>query len=118
MLTDVDKETNSRESREKEHFNKLLMEEGTCWWGHNTSAGRERIKMRGTIFKEFIKPSQNTKVLEIGCGDGQLTKEIADWPCKIIAVDISEEAVARARTRLGSLKNIEIRIEEIGRAHV
>ncbi len=42
------------------------------------------------------------EVLEIGCGDGRLTRRYADRPVRVTAIDPFEEAIARANERLAA----------------
>jgi len=53
------------------------------------------------------KYDDNSKILEIGCGTGIATKEIADFlQSKITAVEPGENLLAIARKRLGHYSNI------------
>jgi ubiquinone/menaquinone biosynthesis C-methylase UbiE len=44
---------------------------------------------------------EGSKVLEVGCGTGQLTAELARRGCDVTAIDIGPSMVAVARRRLG-----------------
>lgn len=44
-------------------------------------------------------------LLEIGCGNGRLSEFIAPHVATLYGVDISEEMIARAQSRLGRLRN-------------
>jgi 2-polyprenyl-3-methyl-5-hydroxy-6-metoxy-1,4-benzoquinol methylase len=43
---------------------------------------------------------EGREVLEIGCGDGRLTRRYADRAAHVTAIDPFEDAIARAQTRL------------------
>jgi O-antigen/teichoic acid export membrane protein/2-polyprenyl-3-methyl-5-hydroxy-6-metoxy-1,4-benzoquinol methylase len=49
------------------------------------------------------------RVLEIGCGDGFLVRLLAEHAASVLAVDVSERALVRARGRCSGLANVEIR---------
>jgi trans-aconitate methyltransferase len=49
---------------------------------------------------ELLAPRAGEHILDVGCGDGQLTKKIADLGCNVVGVDSSADFVAAAR-RLG-----------------
>jgi len=49
---------------------------------------------------ELLAPQPGERILDVGCGDGVLTKKIADLGCSVVGLDSSAEFVASAR-RLG-----------------
>ena len=62
----------------------------------------------------ILKNETKTKdVLDFGCGIGNLTEKVINfYPKKIVAVDISEEAIKKARNNPNlNKKNIEYRVE-------
>jgi len=48
---------------------------------------------------EWLDPKPGEYVLDLGCGDGQLTRRIADSGAHVLGVDASAEMVAAARER-------------------
>jgi SAM-dependent methyltransferase len=51
----------------------------------------------GTPFLELLAPRPGEHILDVGCGDGVLTKKIADLGCNVVGVDSSADFVASAR---------------------
>jgi len=49
---------------------------------------------------ELLSPRFGERILDLGCGDGVLTKKLADLGCKVVGVDSSAPQVEAAR-RLG-----------------
>lgn len=49
-------------------------------------------------------PSPPLRVLDVGCGEGQLTASIADAGYQVLGVDVAEEALRRARSRHAGLE--------------
>jgi trans-aconitate methyltransferase len=47
----------------------------------------------------LLNPRPGEHILDLGCGDGVLTKQIADLGCKVLGVDSSPEFVAAAKKR-------------------
>ncbi|MBS0529306.1 MAG: class I SAM-dependent methyltransferase [Proteobacteria bacterium] len=82
----------------------------------NDGAGYERMmgiwsRLAGEIFLDWLKPDQNLKWIDIGCGNGAFTELIARRcaPAEIQGVDPSEGQLAFARTR-GGLGSAEFRV--------
>jgi trans-aconitate methyltransferase len=51
----------------------------------------------GAPVLELLAPKPGENILDVGCGDGVLTKKIADLGCKVVGVDSSADFVASAR---------------------
>lgn len=47
---------------------------------------------------EWLAPQPGERILDLGCGDGQLTKRLAESGASVIGVDASEAMVAAARS--------------------
>jgi SAM-dependent methyltransferase len=54
----------------------------------------------GSAVLELLAPVPGERILDVGCGDGVLTKKIADLGCTVVGVDSSPDFAASAR-RLG-----------------
>lgn len=53
----------------------------------------------GTPLLALLAPRAGERVLDVGCGDGELTARIAARGCEVVAIDASGEMVAAARRR-------------------
>src|SRR2546427_2232480 len=95
-----------RLQHEIEHGEKIAQVEKV--WDWETPAARKRLERRVKMLTSHI--SRDMKVLEVGCGTGALTKEVARMQASILAIDISDDLLSRARKKvLGS--NVEFRLE-------
>lgn len=47
---------------------------------------------------ELLAPQSGEHILDVGCGDGVLTRKMADLGCKVVGLDSSAELVASARS--------------------
>ena len=54
----------------------------------------------GAPLLEMLAPRAGERILDLGCGDGPLTKQIAERGCIVVGVDASPEMV-RAACALG-----------------
>jgi SAM-dependent methyltransferase len=52
-------------------------------------------------------------VLEIGCGAGAFTKRLAPLSQRLLALDVSAQAIGKAQAALGSTGNVEFRVANI-----
>jgi len=80
---------------------------GTLWYWE-TPAGQRRWDRRVKMLTAHIRPAM--EVLEIGCGVGYFTQEIAKTKAKITAIDISPDLLEVAREKL-SASQVTFRIE-------
>jgi len=65
----------------------------------------------GSPVVDLLAPKPGERILDLGCGDGVLTKKLADFGCDVVAVDSSIPQVEAAR-RLG-LNAFAIRGEDL-----
>jgi SAM-dependent methyltransferase len=54
---------------------------------------------RSTLVREHVRPRAGERVLDLGCGPGELLPFLGD--VRYVGVDISEQYIARARERFG-----------------
>jgi len=104
----VDKK-NKRLLNEICHGN-LIVDKGEQMWNWSSAAGKIRLKRRSDMFKEFIG-NEGKVILELGCGTGLFTKEIAKTRNKIYAIDISDQLLLKARKRVHA-NNVKLRLED------
>ena len=69
--------------------------------GHETGALFDLVELEGR------------QVLEIGCGDGRLTRRYADRAVHVTAIDPFEDAIARAQERLSEAPNERIEFRQM-----
>lgn len=69
-------------------------------WGWSGKVGSLRWNRRVEMLCRDLKPG--SRVLEVGCGTGLLTEEIARRGVKVYSLDISQELLKNARERCGN----------------
>ncbi|MBC6998437.1 class I SAM-dependent methyltransferase [Cytophaga sp. FL35] len=52
---------------------------------------------------ELLRPQANERILDLGCGAGQLTNEIAGFGCDVLGVDNSPEMIEKAESSYPNL---------------
>jgi SAM-dependent methyltransferase len=56
------------------------------------------VAVLGRPVIELLKPQPGERVLDVGCGDGTLTKELQSHGCDVVGIDSSHEMVESARS--------------------
>jgi trans-aconitate methyltransferase len=70
-------------------------------WDPETYAKNARfVSDLGSPVLELLSPQLGERILDLGCGDGVLTKKLTELGCEVVAVDSSALQVEAAR-RLG-----------------
>jgi len=67
-------------------------------------------------YHEFLLrhvPSDCTKALEIGCGTGAFSRQLAERSQQVMALDLSTEMIRVARSRSAHLENIEFHCADV-----
>ncbi len=84
---------------------KYIAEHGEEIWNWSSPAGKIRWKRRIDFFTEKLN-FRDGKILEIGCGTGLFTQEIAKTNHQITAIDISDILLQIAKKRVNNNKVI------------
>ena len=89
-----------RLTHEIEHGKYLVATGAGEVWNWESPAGRNRWKRRVAMLSSLLKDGD--RVLELGCGTGYFTKELAKLKIQITAIDISPELLDHARQEVTS----------------
>jgi SAM-dependent methyltransferase len=89
-----------RRRREVEHHRELAGRHTEAIWGWDSPAGRRRADRRSRLFVAQADIGPGRRVLELGCGTGEFTRRIAPSGARLVALDLSPELLARARSRV------------------
>lgn len=92
----------ARIKNEIKHFSNL----DHIWWGAKTVSGQTRYDKRYNLFRKLCNPKKGSKILEIGCGDGEFTKRLIETKSKILGTDITPAVIERARNEIKGAKFI------------
>jgi trans-aconitate methyltransferase len=69
-------------------------------WDSESYAKNARfVTELGAPVLKLLAPRPGERILDLGCGDGLLTRQIADLGCSVVGVDSSPAFVAAARMR-------------------
>ncbi len=91
--------SSGRAERERRHGRRLAADETERIWGWGTPAGRLRAERRGELIATGAGLAPGLRALEIGCGTGLFTAMFARSGAEILAVDLSDELLEKARAR-------------------
>jgi trans-aconitate methyltransferase len=67
------------------------------WDPEDYRIGADFVPILGKPVIELLDPKPGERILDLGCGNGVLTKELADMGCDVLAVDSNQEMVAATR---------------------
>jgi SAM-dependent methyltransferase len=94
----------------REHFDRVYAATGRDAWGY------ERDEFATRRFQFLLKMLPVTPVstaLEVGCAEGQFTALLAQHVEHVLACDISESAIQRARQTCLGLQNVRFRCMDV-----
>ena len=58
----------------------------------------------GSPVVDLLAPEPGERILDLGCGDGVLTKKLADMGCEVVAVDSSGPQIEKTAGQLPPLE--------------
>ncbi|HWJ28845.1 MAG TPA: methyltransferase domain-containing protein, partial [Flavisolibacter sp.] len=53
----------------------------------------------GSSLIQLLDPKKGERILDVGCGSGQLTDQIANFGAQVYGIDSSEQMIADAASR-------------------
>src|SRR3569623_2008971 len=106
---------NTQKDREREHFDKMVTENGEVWWGHLTAAGPKRLERRIAIIKKYADQFTSAKMLEMGCGAGAKSNCIAKAlpEVQLTCCDLSPASIELAKSRYSDFKNVTFEVGDV-----
>ncbi|MDP6428126.1 MAG: methyltransferase domain-containing protein [Rhodospirillales bacterium] len=76
-----------------------LSSDGQTWDPASYSKNARFVSDLGMPVLDLLAPKAGERILDLGCGDGVLTKAINDAGARVVGIDASAEQVAAARAR-------------------
>jgi trans-aconitate methyltransferase len=73
------------------------MSAGQTWDPEIYARNARFVSDLGSPVVELLAPKRGERILDLGCGDGVLTKKLADLGCEVVAVDSSVPQIEAAR---------------------
>jgi len=73
-------------------------------WNHD-------VHHHGVLLDALPDPCR--RALDVGCGDGVLTAQLADRVASVLAVDVDAASVARTRQRVAGREHVEVRQADV-----
>lgn len=95
-------------SRARSFFDELWVR-GDPWEFETSGFEQQRFAR----LLKIIEPGRYSRVLEIGCGSGSFTRRFASLADQVLALDVSAEAIAKARAAAGAQSHVEFRTANI-----
>jgi 2-polyprenyl-3-methyl-5-hydroxy-6-metoxy-1,4-benzoquinol methylase len=76
----------------------------------NNYLGGQSFGVRRKLVAEFLGPLHNCKILDVGCGDGTLSRSFADGTNDLTLVDLSSQMLGRALAAIDPDKRSRVRV--------
>jgi trans-aconitate methyltransferase len=67
------------------------------WSAEDYARNARFVTELGAPVLQLLAPRPGERILDLGCGDGVLTRKIADLGCSVVGLDSSAELAASAR---------------------
>lgn len=80
-------------------LNHKKTEETNNWNANKYNEHADFVSVLGMPVVELLNPKENEKILDLGSGDGTLAVEIEKYGADVIAVDLSEDMVAKSKAK-------------------
>lgn len=97
--------SDERLQREIEHGRKIASNAEEVWFWESP-AGRRRADRRAELFVEHGGLAPGRRALEFGCGTGVFLEKVARSGAALHGLDVSEDLLDKARTRLAGVPNV------------
>ena len=94
----------------REHFDRVYAAVSRDAWGYERA---EFATRRFQFLLQMLPPSPVSAALEVGCAEGQFTRVLAQHAEHVLACDISESAIERARQTCLGLHNVRFMCMDI-----
>src|SRR3984957_9762251 len=75
-----------------------------AWDATRYQARHSYVFVHGESLIELLAPRPGERILDLGCGSGQLTTKIAESGANVTGIDRSEEMIAEARSNFPALR--------------
>lgn len=106
-MTEPADATKARLAREIEHHRQIA-DRAEIIWNWDSPSGRRRADRRADLFVARGALGPGRRALELGCGTGVFLEKVARSGALIHGLDLSEDLLAKARTRLAGFANVTL----------
>jgi SAM-dependent methyltransferase len=72
-----------------------------------------RFISRSRLIRRLVRAIRPNRTLDIGCGSGLITKVLAEASAEVVAVDVSDQAIAVSRAALGEATNVRLMVADV-----
>jgi 2-polyprenyl-3-methyl-5-hydroxy-6-metoxy-1,4-benzoquinol methylase len=110
--------TISRSSDFPEHVdeNRRIWNANACWWDDRIGDGNDfQTLLIEPATERLLNVATGDTILDVACGGGRFARRMASLGATVVAVDTSDEFIARARERTPADASIDYRVLDAAR---
>ena len=96
------------EWKQPESFDHVFLESADPWATASSESEKERFRITLDVLSHA--GSHFATAVELGCAEGIFTERVASMCDRLVALDFSEVALARARQRLARYPDVDLRL--------
>jgi ubiquinone/menaquinone biosynthesis C-methylase UbiE len=89
-------------------FHRGISDRAEIIWNWDSPSGRRRAARRSEIFAREAGLAPGRRALEVGCGTGIFLEVAARTGAEIVALDLSADLLARARSRVANAATVRL----------
>ncbi|BDD06981.1 class I SAM-dependent methyltransferase [Aureibacter tunicatorum] len=94
-----------------------MTQDNNLWYAKEYQEKHKYIYQNGKELIKLLNPQKGEKILDLGCGTGELTYEIQQLGAETIGIDLSPEMITRAKHKFPEMNFRQVPAEKMSYHH-